>query len=121
MSDEREVLSGDRPFRNWPGLKLDNHERADHSSGIPLPTTYDDPEWWRGWTAGRLGLFSAEAKSIFALDAERRRQEHVDALTTDLAKAEAASKISTERRTRAESIAKNVDDAYDKVEDDRLK
>ncbi len=122
MSDEKDVLSSDgRPFRDWPGLKLDNHDRADHSSGIPIPTTYSDPEWWRGWTAGRLGLFSAEAQSIFALDAERRRQEHVDALTTDLAKAEATSKIATERRTRAETIAKNVDDAYDKVEADRLK
>jgi cytochrome c biogenesis protein CcdA len=122
MSDEKDVTgSGGKPFHSWPGLKLDNHERADHSSGAPEPTTYSDPEWWRGWTAGRLGLYSAEAKSIFQLDAERRRQEHVSSLQTDLTKAEAAAKIAAERHERAGGIANNVDDTYEKLETDRLK
>jgi hypothetical protein len=121
MSDDRSVIAdGGKPFRTWPALQLDNHERADHSTGKPEPTNYSDPEWWRGWTAGRLGLPTATAKNMFEQDAERRRLDYVLSLETECRKAEAEATVLADRRKRQELIARNVEDAYEKLETNRL-
>ncbi len=120
MSEAKDVSGGMRPYPSWPALKLDNHERADHSSGTPLPVTFDDPEWWRGWTIGRLGLLPEDVKAIFTLQAERRREEHVVALEAELNKAEAEATIARGRHERAANAATKVEDAFSAVEKDRL-
>jgi len=96
----------------WPALRLDNRERSDNSHGEPLPTSYDDPEYRKGWTDGRVGARSANQRKLFELIATRRRDEQVAQLQQKHDAAIAIHLTAREQSLRAKADSDRIDKIY---------
>lgn len=104
----------------WPALKLDNRERSDNSHGEPLPTSYDDPEYRKGWTDGRVGAKSANQCKILELVATRRRDALVVELQQKLEIANAEHATLGERASRARADTGRIETAFNETEQNRI-
>lgn len=104
----------------WPALKLDNRERSDNSHGEPLPTSYDDAEYRKGWTDGRVGAKSANQRKILELVAARRRDALVVELQQKLEIANAEHATLEDRVLRARGDFGRIETAFNETEQHRI-
>jgi len=105
---------------HWPAFKLDNRERSDNSHGEPLPTSYDDPEYRKGWTDGRVGAKSANQRKILELVAARRRDALVVELQQKLEIASAEHATLQDRASRARGDTGPIETAFNETEQHRI-
>ena len=107
------------PPMQWPALKLDNRERSDNSHGEPLPTSYDDPEYRKGWTDGRVGAKSAHQREILELVAVRRRDAVLVNLQQKYEVTSAQQRTSQNRYSRARGDSDRIETAFNETEQHR--
>lgn len=109
-----------QPVPPWPLVDLTNHERSDNSSGEPLPTSYNDPEYQKGLTDGRVGVRSANVRAVFEEVAARRRNLALRAAEINVETAQSETRILEERHQDATADLETIDDVLQATEKHRL-
>lgn len=109
----REVLA-------WPLAGNDSNERFDHSSGEPLPMSYGETEYRRGWTDGRLGVRAPQTMTIYRHRAEQWCAALRAVMTHRLEIARATAATAKDRAEKARLDAERAEQAFVAVEKHRL-
>jgi hypothetical protein len=111
----------DIPSENlWPALRAINRERSDNSTGLPEPTSFDDPEWRTGWTDGRVGIPSQQALDLYAHEAKRRLAARRAELEGRCKKAEVDHAAELQHEERVQADYGGVTDKFREIERDRM-
>ena len=104
----------------WPIVGIETNERYDHSSGEPLPLTYAEIEYRRGWTDGRLGVRAPNTQDIYRHRAQRWYDAHRLSYRRQVELARADRDLAREREARARSEAARIGDDFVAAETERL-
>ncbi|PYQ29618.1 MAG: hypothetical protein DMF56_11685 [Acidobacteria bacterium] len=105
---------------NWPIVGIDSNERYDHSSGEPLPMTYGEVEYRRGWTDGRLGVRVPHTYEVYQFRARRWCDEHRLAIEQKVERARAERNFAQARAQRAEGEVSRIYVHFVDVDTERL-
>lgn len=96
----------------WPIAEINTHERLDHSSGEPLPTSYGEAEYLRGWTDGRLGVRAPTAAAVYRFRAGQWCSAYHVELVQRLEAVKATRDNARDRAERAREDADRVGEAF---------
>ncbi|MBV8516185.1 MAG: hypothetical protein JO197_02170 [Acidobacteria bacterium] len=104
----------------WPLAGNDTNERFDDSSGEPLPTSYGEAEYRRGWTDGRLGVRAPQISAVYRHRAEQWCAAVRAATTHRVELAKADMHTAVERADRARGDAVRIEEGFIALERHRL-